>query len=115
MVVETGELEQVQRAAGGARLGICGAEDYPRQPHVHDRAGTHRAWLFRHVQRAIRQPPIADGLFGLGQRQHLSVGRGVFEQFNLVVRPGDNAASLHDHRADGHFLGRIGSRASPMK
>ena len=56
-------------------------------------AGAHRARFLGDVERAIVQPPVAHRLFGLGDGEHLRVGRGVLEQFDLVERAGDDRPS----------------------
>ena len=65
------------------------------------------------MQSVSRQSPTA--FFGLREREHLRVRRGVLEQFHLVEGAGDDASFAHDDRADGHFarfisLGRLPQR-----
>ena len=105
VVVEPLVLQQVHRAAGGSAFGVGRAEHHPVEPAMHHRPGAHRARLFCGVERAAGQPPIADRLLGGGECEHLGVRGGVVEQFHLVERPGDDAALVHDHRADRHLLG----------
>ena len=103
-VVELGMLEDLQQAAARAILGGGTTEDDAFNPDVDQRSGAHRTGLFGHVQFAFRETPIAEHAFGLGDGEHLGMGRGVLEDFHLVAGAGDDAALVDDDRADGHFL-----------
>src|SRR5208337_437262 len=95
-MVEGGELQQIEDASGRARFGITGAENHPRQPYMDDRSRAHGARLLGYVKRAVGQPPIAEGLLGLRQRQHLGMRGGVLEQFYLVECARDDAPFADD-------------------
>jgi len=71
---------------------------------VDERACAHRARLFRHVQVAVGQSPIANGCFGLRQRKHLGVCGGVLEQFNLIVSARYDLALANDNSANRNFV-----------
>jgi hypothetical protein len=110
MVIERGELEQIQRAARRAGLWIRRAENDASQPRVNDCAGAHRARFLCHIERAVREPPVADGAFGLREREHFCVGSGVFKEFDLIEGAGNDAAPTDDDGANGDFLRLVRAR-----
>ena len=107
MVVERGPLQKIHRATGCAAFGIGRAKDDAVDSAMDKRAGAHGAGFFGDVEGAVGEAPIADGGLGGGEGDHLGVGGGVLEQFDLVPRAGDDRALAHDHRAHGHFIGLV--------
>ena len=59
-VVEPRLGQHVEHAAGGARLGVGGAEHDARDPGEHDRPGAHRARLERDVEHGVEHAPAAE-------------------------------------------------------
>ena len=60
MMIETRLGEEIDHRTGGTGLRIARTVDEPGKAGVHDRARTHRAGLERDVDRAIREPVIAE-------------------------------------------------------
>src|SRR6266403_1697523 len=52
-VIQTRQLQQVDNTSGCSSARIGAAENNAAHPHMHKRAGTHRAWLFGNVEVAI--------------------------------------------------------------
>ena len=92
-MVEGGLAEDVEDAAGGAGLGVGGAEDDGGDAGEDDRAGAHRAGLERDVERRRRQPPAAERLGGGADREDLGVGGRVAAQLALVAGGGEHSPS----------------------
>jgi len=91
-----------------------------RQTHAPDAgvdhgARAHRAGFFGHIERTIVEPPVPDRSLGLRQGQHLGVGRGVLEQFDLVEGAADHGAGPHDHSAHRHLVSRVGTPRLPER
>ena len=103
-MVESRHLQEIDDAASAAAPFVRTAEDHAPHSHVHQRAGAHRARLFRNVKIAFVKPPIADRRLGLCDRQHLGMCGRILQQLNLVVCLRDHAAAPHDHCADRHFF-----------
>ena len=103
-MVKRRELQKVHGAAGGAGLGIARAENHPGKTNVDNRASAHRAWFFRHIERAIGKAPVTDCLFGLRDGEHFRVRGGVLEQFHLVPSASDNPAAPFHDRTHRNFL-----------
>lgn len=103
-VVELRHLQNVEEPARRTPFRIAAAKDHPPQTRVNQRPGAHRAGFLRHVEIAIGEPPVVDDALRLSNREHLRVGRGVFQRLHLIRRPRDDATFAHDHRTDGHFV-----------
>jgi len=52
-VIQTRQLQQVDNTSGCSSARIGAAENNAAHPHMHKRAGAHRAWLFGNVDVAI--------------------------------------------------------------
>jgi hypothetical protein len=52
-MIQARHLEEVQGASGSATAWIGAAEDDATKPNVNNRAGAHRARLFRDIEIAI--------------------------------------------------------------
>ena len=109
-MIQRGKLQQVQRAAGRAALGIAGTEDDALHARMNERAGAHGARLLGDVERAVGEPPVAGGFLGLGEGEHLRVGGGIAEEFHLIEGAGDDASGAHDDGADGNLPGLVSAR-----
>ena len=107
-MVELGHLKEVDHAARAAAFGIWAAEDDAAEARVDDRAGTHGAGFLGDVEIAVGEAPIANCRFGLRDGEHLGMGCGVLEHFDLVPGPGDDVALADDNRADGDLVGSMG-------
>lgn len=77
-VVEVGGLEQIPKSPSSTAFHIRAAENDTPDPAVNDGAGTHGAGLLGDIEVAVCQPPVAQCAFSLGQREHFSMGCGVF-------------------------------------
>ncbi len=104
--------EQVDHRPGSARLGIEGAEHHALEARVHERHGTHGAWLESHVDLALRQAVIAQQLRRMPQGHDLGVGRWVGGGDRAVVAGGDHLAHAvqlaHDHGAHRNLANQPG-------
>ena len=103
-VVELRMLEQVEQAAARAVLRRGAAEDDACEPHMHHRAGAHRARLLRHVKLAPVQPPVAEHALGLCDREHLRVRGCVLERLDLVEGARDDPPLMHDDASDRYLV-----------
>src|SRR5436190_3328104 len=104
MMIQAGQLEQINSSAGRATPRIRAAEDDAPDPDVDQRASTHRARFFRDVKIAIVQPPVADSRFRLCNREHLGVRGRILEHLNLVKGAGDDPAVANNDGADRDFF-----------
>jgi hypothetical protein len=103
-VIELGHLQQIEQAAGGAALDVRTTKDHPSEPGVNDRSGAHRAGFLGDVKIAVDQAPIVDRAFGLGDSQHLGVGGGISEGFDLVPGARDDLSFPNDDRSDRYLI-----------
>ncbi len=99
-----GIARHVEHAAAGARLRVGRAVDHARHAREHDRPGTHRARLERHVEHRVEHAPAAERAGGLSQRDDLGVGGRVLAQLALVVSGRDQLALVGHHGSDRHIL-----------
>ena len=106
-MVQRGELQEIHGTASGPTFGVGSAEDDPGQATVYDGTRAHGAGFLGDVENAIGESPVARGFLGLSERQHLGVGGGVIEQFDLIPSARNDAAVLNDDGTHGHFLGLI--------
>jgi serine protease len=110
-VVEGRLGEDVEDAAGGAGLGVGGAEDDGRDAGEDDRPGAHRAGLEGDVEGRVREAPAAELGGGGADRQELGVGGRVAAQLALVASRRQELAAAVDRGADRDVavgLGRAG-------
>ena len=98
-------LEQVEESTRRPALGITDAEDDAADPAMDDRSRAHGAGLLGHVEVAVGETPVAEGLLGLAEGKHLGVGGGVAQGLDLVVGAGDDRAPLDDDGTNGDFAG----------
>ena len=105
MMIEGRMLEQIDDSASAAASRIGASKNNAAHPDMDKGAGAHHARLFGHVEIAIHETPISDGRFGLRQREHLGMRRGVFEQLNLIVSAANYFTGSNNHRADRNFVG----------
>jgi len=107
-VVETGEGEEVERAAAGSGLGVADAEDDAVHADVGERAGAHGARFLGDVEGgAVESPGFEEGL-GFGDGEHFGVGGGVLAGFDFVGALGEDFAVADEDGADGDFLAGAG-------
>jgi hypothetical protein len=92
-VVERRRVRQVEDAAGRPLARVPGAEHEPRDARVHQRRGTHRAWLERHVQRCATEAVTGERLAGGAQREDLGVRGRVAGLDRLVPALADDPAN----------------------
>jgi hypothetical protein len=100
-VVEPPVPYDVPQRPDGTGLRFPRAEHQGRHPGENERAGTHRAGLHRHHQRAAVQVPASGHGGGAAQRQDLGVCGGIAPPFALVAGQRQLlAGGVVDHRAD---------------
>ncbi len=102
-VVESGLGEDVDDAPRGACLWVASAEDDRGDASEDDRARAHGAWLERHVEGRVRQPPAAERLGGAADREDLGMRGGVAAQLALVAGCREKLAIAGDDGADRHI------------
>lgn len=107
-MIERRILQQVQQTSSRAAARIRATKNHSSHPHVHQRAGAHRARFLGHKKIALIQSPIAHCSLGLCHREHLGMRGRILEQFNLIVSAGDNFSRSHDDRSDRNFLRLVG-------
>ena len=105
VVIEARFGEQVDHAAGRARLGVPRAEHNAIDACMQDRANTHGAGFQRYVQRTTRQAVIAQAGSGIAQRHDLGMGGGIVPADRLIEAATDNITVPHDHGTYRHFTG----------
>lgn len=88
------------------RLRVRRAEDAACDACLVHEAGTHRAWLKRDVDRAVRQAPPPEAGRRLADRQQLGVSRGVVVALSAVISCRDDLAVADDDRAHRHLIGK---------
>ncbi len=71
---------------------------------MHERAGAHRARLFRDIKVAVVEPPIANRRFRLRDGEHLRMRSGILQQLHLIPSSPDDPPVLHYHGADRHLF-----------
>ena len=103
-VIQVRCLEQVPEAPRSAAFNIWAAKNHPPHPAVNDGPRTHRAGLLRHIQIAIRQPPVTHFALCLSQRLHFRMGGGILQRLDQIPRSCNHALFMHDHRPDGHLI-----------
>ena len=107
MMIQTLLGKNIDQAPARARLEVIRSIHEPRYPCVHDRPRTHQAWLERDEQFAADQPVIADGLRGIAQCQHFSMGRRVMAQDWRIETAPDDFPIFYHHRAHRHLTGLL--------
>ena len=103
-VIDPFELIEIGGAAQAPHLGVRHSVYHPLQARHERGAGAHGAGLLGDVERAVFEPPVADGSSSLGDGEHFGVGGGVFTVFDRVVGRGNDLSIAHDHATDGDFI-----------
>ena len=109
-MVEAIRCSQIDDAAASAGFRFeCAINDafYPR---IQTGAHAHRAWLKRHVQRALFQSPRSERLGGGGDGNHFSMRGRVVEAFAGVASATDHPPIANDDRADRDLADVSGKR-----
>lgn len=105
-MIKTLHLEQINRPPGRAAPRIGATENDASHSDMDQRAGTHGARFLGDVEVAFIQAPVADGGFGLRDREHFGVRGGILQHFHLVESAGDDFSRAHHHGADRHLFFR---------
>ena len=71
-----------------------------------DGSGTHRARLDGHIEIAVEQTIVADGLPGFAQGKNLGVRRGIVGAERAIASPAYDAPVANDDSSDGHLAQR---------
>ena len=95
--------EQVQHPAAGAHRAVARAVVDPRDTRAQNRPRAHRARLERHIERAVLEPPAAEGAVRLADGLHLGVRAGRLLLLAAVAAAADNLAAAHDDASDRHL------------
>jgi lipid-binding SYLF domain-containing protein len=103
-VIQTGHLEQIDYSAGRAASRVGATKNHAAHPNMNQRAGTHGTRFLGYVEIAFIQAPVADGGFGLRNRQHFRVRGCVLQHFHLVESASDDLPGPHHDSADRHFF-----------
>lgn len=104
VVITVGEGAEVEGAADAAHARVGESVVNFTDAGDDERAGAHRAGLFRYVKGAFVESPIADKTSRLRDCENFGVGGGVIGGAGLIVRGGDDLPLVFDHCADGHFV-----------
>jgi hypothetical protein len=103
-MIQTRIVQQVKQRIDRAGLRIgCPINDH-RDSGLKDRAGAHRAWFERHIERAAVETPRLTRFGRLGNGDHFGVCRRIVELLALVMRPCDQPPFAYDDRADRHLV-----------
>jgi len=97
-------VENRQDGTTGACLRVLGAEDDATKPRLHDSARAHGAGFDCSIQAATRQTVVPQFTRRSAQGEDLCVRRRVMQMKGAVVGAREDAALVHDDRADGDFL-----------
>jgi hypothetical protein len=104
--VGTGATAQIENTAQPSPFRVTGAEHHPAQPRLHQRAGTHRAWLEGHQEGAVVEAPIASQSCSLLQGDQFGMAEWALIPFAPVAAPADGAAvAIEQHRRHGYLAG----------
>ncbi len=103
-VVEAGEIEELERAAARAGLGIADAEDDAVNTNVGERSRAHGARFLGDVEGGAVKPPRFQQRLRLADDEHFGVGGGVLAGFDFVAGLGEDGAVADEDRADGNFV-----------
>ena len=109
LVIQRRHLEQIDHSARSPGFRIRATVDHPAEPGLDDRSRAHWARFFSDIEIAVVEPPVVDHAFGLSDREHLCVGGGILQDFDLIPGAGDDFGMANDHRADRNFILRFGS------
>ncbi len=110
-VVEGGVVEDGERAAAGAGLGVGGGVEEAADARVKNGAGAHGAGLERGVEVAVEQAVVAEGAAGGAEGEDFGVGGGVLIGNDAIVGSSDDLIFKDDDGAYGDFacsLGEVG-------
>ena len=107
-VVEAGEIEELERAATCARLGVADAEDDAVDADMGERARAHGARFLGDVEGGAVEPPRFQQRLRLRDGEHFGMGGGVLARLDLVAALGQDRAIADEDRADGDFIAGAG-------
>lgn len=97
-MVETRIFKKLVQASDGTSLGVLGAVNQASYPRVHNRSGTHRTRLKRHVQGRIMEAPPPEPTSGISDSEGLRVSERVTVDLAPVVALADHRAT-HNHES----------------
>jgi len=103
LVIEAGQSEDVDEAAGATSFGVGATEDNATKPGMNNGTRAHGAGFFGDVEVATGEAPITDSMLSHGDGKHFGMGSGIFEHFDLVPGFGDDPAVADDDGADRDF------------
>lgn len=106
-MVEAGVVQDEQRAAAGACLGVRGGVDEATHPGMEDGGGAHRARLQGDVEIAAEKPVVAEAEAGLTESDNLGVGGGVGVADDAVLAFSQDAVVMNDDAAHGDLAGLL--------
>lgn len=99
-MIERWLLEKIEQTTGGSAFRITDSKNHSSDATMHDGSGTHGARLFGHIQIAVRQTPVTEGLLRLAESEHFCMGCSIAEHLHLIVSAGDDLTVVDNHRSD---------------
>ncbi len=99
-------VEQLQHRMHRSGLRVLGAIDEPSNARVGDGAGAHCTGLDGHVEIAVEQAIVGDGLPSLAQCKYLRVRGGIVGVQRAIAAATHDASVVHDDGPDGDFAQR---------
>ena len=96
-------MKGTESECGVATARICGAVDYARTLAPPQGPGTHQAWLYGNIKRAVSKIFAAEGLRGGGNGLDFGVGGHVTECFGEIVATPYYAPFAHYHGSYGNL------------
>ena len=96
-------IKQAAHRAHRAAFCVRRAVDHPGNPGVYDGSGAHWAWLQRHIQGTLPQPPAAKTAAGIVDGLNFRVGKGVFCPLPAISAPAHDLLAPNNHAAHRHF------------
>jgi hypothetical protein len=102
-VIQTLGIEGMRSAVDRAAFRIVSAEYQAPDAGVNHGAGAHQAGFQRDVQRAAREPVIAEPLRGLTHGNDFGMGSRIVTGDRAIPALADKLAVLHHDSSDRHF------------
>ena len=106
-MVQRRMLQKVDQPSSRSAPRIRATKNDPSNANMDESSRAHDAWLFRDIEVAFVQAPVAHRRFRLRQRQHFGVSGRIFQHFYLVISTRDNPAIPRHDRADRHLFRQV--------
>jgi hypothetical protein len=99
-VIEPGMPKQVSHRSGHSRFVVPRSKHDALETRQYDCARAHRAWLERHVQRAVVESPAVEFRRRLANSEKFSVSGGILVADSSIARRRDYRSVANDYRAN---------------